>query len=266
MYGSNTGHNQSTAARAYTQKRLAPGRLVRIGSAAMYEKICLVGGGLQGLGDTLREAFGAALTRAASDGSARAQAERILDATSTGGDDLVVLGARDGREAADDSVGPTCERLLRRVHLDTLVVKDEAAADQGGHILVCIDGSAQSYAGLQTAFTLAKKLGKRVEAVGVYDPYLHYTLFNGIVTTLTKEAEAVFKFKDQEKLHEEIIDTGLAKIYQAHLEVARQLADEAGVELKVTLLDGKAFEKILQLARRTKPWLLVMGRIGVHSD
>jgi nucleotide-binding universal stress UspA family protein len=117
-----------------------------------------------------------------------------------------------------------------------------------------------------SAFRLARELETTVQAVGVYDPYLHYTLFNGIVTTLTKEAESVFKFKDQEKLHEEIIDTGLAKIYQAHLEVARQLAEEAGIDLQVTLLDGKAFEKILQLVRRTRPWLLVMGRIGVHSD
>src|SRR6185436_11803118 len=99
---------------------------------------------------------------------------------------------RQGGEPADDAVGPLCERLLRRAHVDTLVVKDGEAEAPAGHILVCIDGSAQSYAGLQTAFALAKKLDKTVEAVGVYDPYLHYTLFNGIVTTLTKEAESVF--------------------------------------------------------------------------
>ncbi|WP_337312369.1 universal stress protein, partial [Candidatus Aeolococcus gillhamiae] len=32
------------------------------------------------------------------------------------------------------------------------------------------------------------------------------------------------------------------------------------------LLDGKAFERVLRHARETKPWLLVLGRIGVHSD
>ena len=32
-----------------------------------------------------------------------------------------------------------------------------------------------------------------------------------------------------------------------------------------TLLDGKPFQKILDHARKTNPWLLVLGRIGVHS-
>ena len=34
----------------------------------------------------------------------------------------------------------------------------------------------------------------------------------------------------------------------------------------MTLLDGKCFEKILTFARKEQPWLLILGRIGVHSD
>lgn len=181
----------------------------------------------------------------------------------TSGSDLVVVAARG--EGRAHQVGSVCERLLRTVTRDTLVVKEDPAREDG-HILVCIDGSRQSYAGLMTALALSKKLGRQVEAVGVYDPYLHYTLFNGIVTVLSEQASKVFKFQDQEKLHEEIIDTGLAKIYQAHLEVARRLAHEQEVDIRITLLDGKAFQKLLQHARRTKPWLMVLGRIGVHSD
>ena len=105
-----------------------------------------------------------------------------------------------------------------------------------------------------------------VEAVGVYDPFLHYVMFNGIVGVLSEKAAKVFKFKEQEALHEEIIDTGLAKIYQSHLEVARRVAAEAGLDLKITLLPGKAYEKMLHYVRDRKPWLLVLGRIGVHSD
>ena len=40
---------------------------------------------------------------------------------------------------------------------------------------------------------------------------------------------------------------------------------EAGIEIKKTLLDGKPFQKILDHARKTNPWLIVLGRIGVHS-
>ena len=179
--------------------------------------------------------------------------------------DLLVLNAIQEGEDSRTGIGPLANRLLRTTAVDTLIVKESDKEVESDHILVCIDGSAQSFAGLQTALELGRQFGKRIECVGVYDPYIHYTLFNGIVNVLSKEASAVFKFKDQEKLHEEIIDTGLAKIYQAHLEVAREVAKEEGVDVDITLLDGKAFQKILRHAQRNRPWLVVMGRIGVHS-
>jgi len=82
---------------------------------------------------------------------------------------------------------------------------------------------------------------------------------------LTEQAAKVFRFEEQNQLHEEIIDTGLAQIYQSHLEVGERMAGEAGVEIKKTLLDGKPFQKIIDHARKTNPWLIVLGRIGVHS-
>ncbi len=191
--------------------------------------------------------------------------------------DLVVIGALGLGAVRDSVLGSVCSRVVRRVRTDTLVVKNTEpfAAQLGdgeigdadhGHVIVGVDGSPESFAGLKTALELGRKLGKRVEAVSVYDPYLHYAMFNSIVNVLTEKASKVFRFKEQEQLHEEVIDTGLAKIYQSHLEVARRIAAEEGVDLKITLLDGKAFDKILQYVRREKPWLLVVGRIGVHSD
>ena len=116
---------------------------------------------------------------------------------------------------------------------------------------------------------LAKKavyeIGGNYQAIAVYDPYLHYSVFNGIVNVLTEQAAKVFRFEEQNQLHEEIIDTGLAQIYQSHLEVGERMASEDGVAIKKTLLDGKPFQKILDHARKTNPWLIVVGRIGVHS-
>jgi hypothetical protein len=43
------------------------------------------------------------------------------------------------------------------------------------------------------------------------------------------------------------------------------MAAEAGSAVRKTLLDGKPFQKILDHARKTNPWLLMVGRIGVHS-
>jgi hypothetical protein len=47
--------------------------------------------------------------------------------------------------------------------------------------------------------------------------------------------------------------------------VAQSLARDEGVPIKTTLLDGKAFKKVLQYVRQDPPWLLIVGRIGVHS-
>lgn len=181
--------------------------------------------------------------------------------------DLVIMGALGLGAVKDSVIGSVTERVVRRVQVDTLIIRHATPLEETpGSIVVGIDGSPQSFGGLKTAIALGKALNRKVEAVGVYDPYLHYSMFNSIVGVLSEKASKVFKFKEQEKLHEEIIDTGLAKIYQSHLEVAKAVAEEEGVDLKITLLDGKAYEKMLQFVRKEKPWLLVMGRIGYHSD
>ncbi|MGE0392746.1 MAG: universal stress protein [Vicinamibacterales bacterium] len=181
--------------------------------------------------------------------------------------DLVMLGAVGIGRARDSVIGSVCERVARQCDRDVWVVKHvpEPGEAERDTILVGIDGSPQSFGALMTALELAQAFGKKVETISVYDPYLHYSVFNGIVNVLTEQAAKVFRFEEQNQLHEEIIDTGLAQIYQSHLEVGERMAGEAGVEVKKTLLDGKPFQKILDHARKTNPWLLVLGRIGVHS-
>jgi nucleotide-binding universal stress UspA family protein len=182
--------------------------------------------------------------------------------------DLVVIGALGIGRARDSVIGSVCERVARQADRDVWVVKHvpEPGEAERDTILVGVDGSPQSFGALMTAIDLARQFGKKVEAISVYDPYLHYSVFNGIVNVLTEQAAKVFRFEEQNQLHEEIIDTGLAQIYQSHLEVGERMATELGVEIKKTLLDGKPFQKILDHARKTNPWLLVLGRIGVHSS
>ena len=181
--------------------------------------------------------------------------------------DLVVIGALGIGRARDSVIGSVCERVARQCDRDVWVVKHvpEPGEPERDTILVGMDGSPQSFGALMTAVDLARTFGKKVEAIAVYDPYLHYSVFNGIVNVLTEQAAKVFRFEEQNQLHEEIIDTGLAQIYQSHLEVGERMGSEAGTAIKKTLLDGKPFQKILDHARKTNPWLIVMGRIGVHS-
>ncbi|HYV20271.1 MAG TPA: universal stress protein [Verrucomicrobiae bacterium] len=183
--------------------------------------------------------------------------------------DLVVLGALGLGRVRDSVLGSVCERVARASDRDVWVVKrvpENGSVAAQETVLVGIDGSPQSFGALMTGIELTQKLGKKLEIIAVYDPYLHYKVFNGIVGVLTEKAAKVFRFEEQNQLHEEIIDTGLATIYQSHLEVAETMAREAGVEVKKTLLDGKAYQKILDHVRKTDPYVLVLGRIGIHSD
>ena len=181
--------------------------------------------------------------------------------------DLVVMGACGLGQVKETQIGTCVDRVVRRAHRDTLVVRHREGRDPlSGPIVVAVDGSPQSFAGLRSALEMGRLLDLPVEAVSVYDPYLHYVLFNGIVGVLSEEASKVFRFKEQEALHEEIIDTGLAMIYSSHLKVAKEVARAEGYDLPITLLDGKAFEQVLRYLRERDASLLVVGRIGVHSD
>lgn len=191
--------------------------------------------------------------------------KRLVENISESDHDLVVMGAF-GLGHVDGAVlGSVCERVARRIDRDLLIVRNlEGLA--AGPILVALDGSGQSFGGLKTALWLGRVLGRPVEAVAVYDPHFHYKAFNGIAEVLSPEAASVFRFKEQERLHGEIIDDGLARIYQSHLDIAGKLAAEEDVEIAATLRAGKAFPEVLAHVRERRPSLLVLGRIGVHSD
>jgi nucleotide-binding universal stress UspA family protein len=191
--------------------------------------------------------------------------QRLVEDIGAGDADLVVMGALGLGAVASSQLGSVCERVARRIDRDLLVVR-ETGPRADAPIAVALDGSPQSFGGLMTALELGRLLGRPVEAIAAFDPEFHYVAFNSIAKVLSPEAASVFRFKEQEKLHEEIIDSGLAKIYQGHLDVAAGLARDAGTEIATRLLAGKAFDQVLRYAREAKPWLLVLGRIGVHSE
>lgn len=190
----------------------------------------------------------------------------LAEDINTNGYDLTIMGALGVGAVKDSVIGSNTERVLRRVRTsDMLIIKDLQPMN-GGKIIVAVDGSPYSFGGLKTGLALGKALNKTVEAISAFDPYFHYAAFHSISGVLNEEAGKVFRFKEQEKLHEEIIDSGLAKIYQSHLDISREVAQDEGTDIRTTLLDGKAFEKLLQYVRKEQPWLLILGRIGVHSD
>ncbi|MBX6762064.1 MAG: universal stress protein [Rubrobacteraceae bacterium] len=213
--------------------------------------------------EPLCERYGVELVRRSLEGK---NFKVIVEDVNSGDYDLVVMGAMGMAAVKDTVLGSVTERVVRRLKkADCLIVKD-LDRNPFEHIVVTIDGSAKSLGGLKRAIDLARAFDGEVEAIAVFDPYFHYAMFHSIAGVLSTKAQKVFRFKEQEKLHEEIIDSGLAKIYTAHLEVARKIAADEGVDLKTTLLAGKPFEQTLKYVKEVNPTLVVMGRIGYHSD
>ncbi len=177
--------------------------------------------------------------------------------------DLVIIGVRGLGEVQEDAIGSVCERVVRRINTDVLIVKNEKQLE--GRVIVTVDGSEQSFRAVEMASDLAVKYNLELEAVSVYDPHYHHVAFNGIAKILSGEMGEVFKSDEQEKLHEDVIDKGLEKIYQGHLESALKKVMESGIKLKTTLLEGKPYDQILKYIEKVEPSLLVLGRTGIHA-
>src|SRR5882724_4328583 len=108
--------------------------------------------------------------------------------------DLVVMGALGMGAVKDSQIGSVTERFVRRVNRDTLIVRNaDALKDREGAIVVCLDGSPQSFNGLKLGIAMAAALHRPLQAVAVYDPYLHYAMFNGIVGVLNEKASKIFR-------------------------------------------------------------------------
>ncbi|HHT9125540.1 MAG TPA: universal stress protein [Candidatus Brocadiia bacterium] len=178
--------------------------------------------------------------------------------------DLVVMGVLGLGAVNGNLIGSVCERVVRRVKTDVLVIKNDRPLES--KIMVAVDGSAPSNAAIFAAGNLARTFGTAIEAVSVFDPDFHRIAFENITNVLTQEAGQIFKFKEQEKLHGDVIDKGLAKVYQDYLDDSRQIIERnIGLKINTTLMEGKPYNEILKRIEEEDPSLLVIGRTGLHN-
>ncbi len=190
----------------------------------------------------------------------------IMDALNTGEHDVLAMGSLGLGAVAGSTIGTVCERVVRRSPIDVFIAKDRKRHIGDGPIVVGMDGSPKSFGALKTAFDIGRRLDVPVHVVAAYDPYYHYVAFNKISTVLDEEAGKVFRFKEQEQLHEELIDDGIAKIYQAHLNVAESVAQDEGIKIVTELVAGKPYQAIRKYIEKHNACLLVIGKTGVHAD
>jgi nucleotide-binding universal stress UspA family protein len=178
--------------------------------------------------------------------------------------DLVVLGAHGIGRQPYSQLGGVVERVVQKVDKDLLVVRDEAPLE-GGRWMVCVDGSSYSYKALRVALEMAREYGADLFVCSAFDVEYHHAVFGNIKDVLSVQASKVFKFEEQEELHNNIIDKGLLKLCQANLKRAQVMADEyPEVQVETQVLIGKPFQCILQWVEEVEPTLLVLARHGGH--
>ncbi|HYT71555.1 MAG TPA: universal stress protein [Gemmatimonadales bacterium] len=178
--------------------------------------------------------------------------------------DLLAVGAHGLGRQPYSQLGGVVSRVLRGVEKDVLVVRDDRPFE-GGRYLVCVDGSSYGYRAVQVALELAQAFGGSLYLCSAFDVEYHHVVFHNIKDVLSYQAAKVFKFEEQEELHNNIIDKGLLKLCQANLKRAEVMAQAyPDVPRKTQILVGKPFQVIMQWAEEVRPSLLVLARHGAH--
>ncbi len=178
--------------------------------------------------------------------------------------DLLAIGAHGLGRQPFSQLGGVVARVLRQVEKDVLVVRNDRPL-QGGCLLVCVDGSAYCYKAMRVALELGRAFGMKLYVGSAFDVEYHHVVFHNIKDVLSVQASKVFKFEEQEELHNNIIDKGLLKLCQANIKRAKVMAEEfPDVEVETQILIGKPFQVALQWAEEIDPTLIVAARHGSH--
>jgi nucleotide-binding universal stress UspA family protein len=177
--------------------------------------------------------------------------------------DLIVLGAH-GIGACDDGLlGSTAGRVLRHARCDVLIARRPLG---DGGILVGIDGSDQAMPALHKGAILGNTLKRSLHVAAAYDPDFHTEVFNTMVHSLSAERQEEVGFTRQENLHEEFIHGVLGNLYQTFLDRARKQTGTMGIKTSCALLQGKAYQALVEHAGKIGADLLAVGRYGYHRE
>jgi len=147
--------------------------------------------------------------------------------------DLVVMGALGQGAVKQSKAGSVCERVLRRTAVDTLVIRDlETAGCSGdGNVLIALDGSLWSWGALRSACYFAEQTNRSIEILAVHSG-----------------------------------DDTSKELLEAHLALAKRMAEERDLRVQTTFIEGNPVVDIERHVDSTNPWLLILGRYGVDAD
>ncbi|MHC4508740.1 MAG: universal stress protein [Planctomycetota bacterium] len=187
----------------------------------------------------------------------------ILHLARTRGADLIVLGVDGLGAVGNGMLGGTTSRVLAASACDVLVVRHMPEA---GPVLVGVDGSEEALEAAECGAALARALDKPLHIVTAYDPVFHTHVFGVMARSLSPQRQDQVGLASQEKLHDDIINDGLGKLYAQFLQEAEQRLSAYGVMLRPSLATGKAYCALDSAARDSGAELIVVGRYGHHRQ
>jgi len=177
--------------------------------------------------------------------------------------ELIALGANGLGAIGDNMLGGTLSRVLYNAPCDLLVTRCSA---HNGPILTGLDGSSEALKAVERAAALGSILKKPVHIVAAYDPNFHTQVFSTVARSLSPERQKEFGLIEQEKLHNEIINEGLGKLYAGFLREAEHRFNRNGACIKTSLMTGKAYHALNAYAENSSADLIVISRHGNHRQ
>jgi nucleotide-binding universal stress UspA family protein len=177
--------------------------------------------------------------------------------------DLIALGADGLGAIGDGMLGGTTLRVLHNASCDVLVTR---CALHKGAILTGVDGSDEALRAVSKAVALGRAMKRPVHFIAAYDPDFHTRVFGVMGQSLSPERQEEVGLASQEKLHDDIINDGLGKLYMEFLHEAEHRFSAKGVTIKTSLVTGKAYHALDCQAKASDADLIVVCRHGNHRE
>lgn len=197
--------------------------------------------------------------------------------------DLVMMGSHGFNSNGNGFIGSVCLRIVRSVDTNFLIVKKRINFNNPRYV-VCLDGSASAITALKRAYLLASRFDAEMHLLYVFDSALHKELFGRLKESVINREGFSFNSKEQEKIHDEFIDKGLARVGNMILERAEKevlpdvsskgrlvdvaqglgLVSEESIPIVKRVMEGHIYKRICDYAFEVGADIVFLGRTGRH--
>ncbi len=190
--------------------------------------------------------------------------------------DLVIMGSHGFNSDGNGFIGSVCLRVMRLIDTNFLIVKRGIDFSRP-RFVVCLDGSASALSALRHAKLFQDAFDAEIHMIYVYDSALHRQLFGRLKESVINREGFSFNSKEQERIHDEFIDKGLARVGEMILERAERevfsevmsvghgfgLVSESKTLVK-KVLEGHIYKRICDYLEDINADIVFLGRTGRH--